>query len=69
MILLQESSDVYVWGNNEKGQLGLGTYDDEFVPRKIDFFSKQNIKISMVAAGGDLNMAASESGEGYAWPF
>jgi len=23
----------------------------------------------MIAAGGDLNLAACENGEGYAWPF
>lgn len=39
------------------------------MPKKVDFFSKQNLKIAMVTAGGDLNMAATENGEGYAWPF
>jgi hypothetical protein len=35
----------------------------------MEFFSKQNIKVGMIAAGGDLTLSACENGEGYAWPF
>eukprot|EP00347_Sterkiella_histriomuscorum_P008181 403346072 len=69
LILLNDSQDIIAWGGNERGQLGLGTYDDEFIPKRIDFFSKQGIKISGIAASGDLTLCACENGEGYAWPF
>lgn len=58
-----------VWGANEKGQLGLGTYEDEFLPKRVDFFHKQGLKVSSISAGGDLSLCSCENGEGYAWPF
>jgi alpha-tubulin suppressor-like RCC1 family protein len=39
-VLLEESQKVIVWGGNEKGQLGLGHYNDEHSPKLLDFFSK-----------------------------
>ncbi len=35
----------------------------------MDFFSKQSIRMSMLAAGGDLTISACDNGEAYAWPF
>lgn len=32
MILLEDTGDIIVWGSNEKGQLGLGHYEDVCVP-------------------------------------
>lgn len=67
-ILLEDSLKVIAWGGNEKGQLGLGHYNDEHSPKLLDFFAKQSIKVQMIAAGGDLTLSACENGEGYAWP-
>jgi len=36
-----DTQEFIVWGGNDKGQLGLGTYEDEFCPRKLDFFHKR----------------------------
>ena len=69
LLLIKETNDVIVWGNNERGQLGLGTYDDVFQPRKIDFFQRSDIKISNISANGYLNLACSEQGDAFAWPF
>lgn len=38
-------------------------------PTKLDFFSKQGLRISSVAAGGNLNLATTENGLAFAWPF
>lgn len=35
----------------------------------MDFFSKQNLRVSMIAAGGDLSICACDNGGAYAWPF
>lgn len=69
LLLIKETNEIVVWGSNDKGQLGVGHYEDIFQPQKIDFFSKNNVKIQHIAAGGNLNLASSESGEAYAWPF
>ena len=66
---MAETNELIAWGGNEKGQLGFGNYDDEYVPKKVDFFSKQGLKVSIVAAGGDLTICACDNGEAYAWPF
>lgn len=29
--------DIYVWGNNQYGQLGLGDYDNKHEPCKLEF--------------------------------
>jgi alpha-tubulin suppressor-like RCC1 family protein len=51
---------VLVWGSNERGQLGLGKYEDVFSPQKIDTFSRGDMKITQIAAGGYLNLACTE---------
>ena len=59
-----------VWGGNSKGQLGVGHYEDIFQPQKLDLFSKNGEnKAIYIAAGGDLNLFCTESGEAYAFPF
>ena len=69
LVLLQDSCELVAWGGNEKGQLGLGHYTDVHTPTKLDFFSKQGLRISSVAAGGNLNLATTENGLAFAWPF
>jgi alpha-tubulin suppressor-like RCC1 family protein len=32
MLLIQETGDIICWGGNEKGQLGLGHYQDINTP-------------------------------------
>ena len=68
---LQDAStnDLIVFGGNERGQLGLGHYKDVYEPTRLTFFSKQNLVVSSFAAGGNLNLVATETGEAFAWPF
>ena len=69
MILTQDTQELVAWGGNGKGQLGLGHYTDVSTPTKVDFFSKQGLKVSSIAAGGNLTLATTENGLAYAWPF
>lgn len=41
---------VYVWGDNSKGQLGLGHYKRALKPKMLEYFTKQAINIHQVAA-------------------
>ena len=56
---------MYSWGANDKGQLGLGTYEDACKPKKL----KQLKGIISVSCGGDLNLACSEDGQAFTWPL
>jgi len=38
-------------------------------PTRLSFFSKQNLSVSSFSAGGNLTLAACETGESFAWPF
>lgn len=69
IILTQDHSELFVWGGNERGQLGLGHYQDVFVPTKVDFFAKNKLKVTSIAAGGNLTLASCENGVAFAWPF
>lgn len=69
LILTQDNSELYTWGGNERGQLGLGHYKDVSVPTKIDFFVKNKLKVNSIAAGGNLTLASAENGLAFAWPF
>jgi len=66
-LLLDFEGNLFAWGGNERGQLGHGTYEDDHVPRRIE--GLRGLKVAQVAAGGDLNVVCTESGEGYVWPF
>jgi alpha-tubulin suppressor-like RCC1 family protein len=46
MLLIQDSGDIVCWGGNEKGQLGLGHYEDISQPQIMDSFSRAGMKIS-----------------------
>jgi alpha-tubulin suppressor-like RCC1 family protein len=39
-VLLEDSQRLVAWGSNDKGQLGLGNYEDRYQPTVIDFFSR-----------------------------
>lgn len=40
---LTTDGEVYSWGSGQFGQLGLGYFDHEKVPKKIDTISKEKI--------------------------
>ena len=35
-IAITKTNDIYVWGRNDMGQLGLGDYSDRNIPQKLD---------------------------------
>ena len=50
-------------------QLGLGHNEDENQPRLIEALSRSGMRMSMMAAGGDLSLGVSENGDAFAWPI
>jgi alpha-tubulin suppressor-like RCC1 family protein len=57
--------DVFSWGRNQNGQLGLGHTDDCNIPQKVLAF--QGVGVSMLAAGAEHTAAVTESGKLYGW--
>lgn len=66
-LALSANSEVFAWGNNEFGQLGLAA--DEFesfhTPREV-FYFKEKI-VSWLAAGSNHSLALNIEGYCYTW--
>ena len=61
----KSKKEIYSWGENEYGQLGLGDKYDRDTPQKIMFDFKS--RIIFISCGVDYTMAVTESGEIYGW--
>ncbi len=62
-VLLNEAGEVYVWGDNSFGQLGIGSASNKEIPVKVEGLED----IVMVSAGAYHTLALTRSGEVYAW--
>jgi predicted nucleic acid-binding Zn ribbon protein len=60
---LTEEGDVYAWGSNGCGELGLGDTEDRLTPTKVPGLGR----VRAIAAGGGHSLALTESGEVYTW--
>lgn len=55
-------NQLYVWGNNNRGQLGLGDYNHRFSPQEVIFES-----VVSVSCGGTHTIALTLDGLVYVW--
>ena len=65
-LCVTEGGLLWAWGNNNKGQCGLGTdIDHSSEPRLLT--SLKNEKIASIAAGAEHSLAITTTGEVYSW--
>ena len=57
---------IFSWGDNENGQLGLGS-DKSFSKEQNEVKALSNLPIYMIAAGGSHSFALTISGTLFAW--
>lgn len=59
--------ELYMWGNNSNGQLGLGKKAASVVyaPTKVECLSK--VRIKMAALGAEHSIAITDNGEALSW--
>lgn len=62
-LIVSQRGDIYAFGRNHKGQLGLGTTADTNVPTFVAALTRA----STVAAGEDHSAATTQMGEVYTW--
>jgi alpha-tubulin suppressor-like RCC1 family protein len=65
VIAITNENKVYIWGFNNSGQLGDGTYDDCFVPQLLNELKDENI--TTVCCGDWHSLALTSNGKVYAW--
>ena len=63
--IITEQGELYLWGNNEQFQLGLGHKEYVNVPTLVSFERQE--KISSVALGLFHSIALMNNGSVYAW--
>ncbi|WP_167748960.1 hypothetical protein [Cellulomonas sp. HD19AZ1] len=64
-MVLTSTGDVYAWGANRYGQLGIGTKTTALTPVRMSF--PGGAKIAGIARGGTTGYAFSDAGTLYAW--
>jgi hypothetical protein len=65
VIAITNDNKVYIWGFNNFGQLGNGTYNDCFVPHLLNELKDENI--TNVCCGVGHSLALTSNGKVYAW--
>jgi len=64
---LSAEGAIYSWGFGKDGALGHSNFDSCPIPAKIDFFTKNNIKIEKIATGMNFCLALSADKKLYSW--
>ncbi|CAD6229421.1 GSCOCG00006584001-RA-CDS [Cotesia congregata] len=64
-VAVTNNGEVYAWGNNSVGQLGVGTYINQLSPQKVTGLT--GIVIAKVVCGYSHTMALSDEGDVYVW--
>ncbi len=62
-LALNSSGEIYAWGENQNGRLGIGSQTDQDTPVKLDDIS--NVKA--ISAGAGHVLALLSDGDVYAW--
>jgi len=64
---LDKIGNVYVWGSNVTGKLGIGEDGVEFIlePRHIDSFNGE--RVVKIVCGGEHSVALTDRGDIWAW--
>lgn len=61
----KNTNEIYCWGNNNYGQLGLGDFYHVKIPTKMTFLFISPIK--QIACGSQHTLAICENNEIFSW--
>ena len=65
VLAITEKGEVFSWGNNDYGQLGLGHNNHCNTPQLVEFFNEKQIK--NIISGSNHVLAMTEEGEVFSW--
>ncbi|XP_068123256.1 RCC1 and BTB domain-containing protein 1 isoform X2 [Hyperolius riggenbachi] len=66
-LALSWEGEVFAWGYNNCGQIGMGTTTNQPVPRRVS--AQMQCKAVAIAAGPTSSMAITENGQLYGWGY
>jgi len=68
---LTEEGQLYMWGKNRYGELGIGNNEDYtyLKPQLVNYFTKRDIKIKKFCCSDFNTIALSEDGDVYTWGY
>lgn len=62
-LVLDRKQNLFSFGNNEFGQLGIGTFDNQYSPQRVVLEGQ----VIAIASGGRHCMALTDTGRLFAW--
>ncbi|XP_070397381.1 uncharacterized protein [Dermacentor albipictus] len=65
-LLLTRDGEIFAWGRNTEGQLGLGNRKDQKSPQLVSHLSQRS-KVAQVSCGRDFSLALDTQGKLWAW--
>eukprot|EP00164_Ancoracysta_twista_P014131 GFYU01022881.1.p1 GENE.GFYU01022881.1~~GFYU01022881.1.p1 ORF type:complete len:970 (-),score=233.91 GFYU01022881.1:90-2999(-) len=66
-LALSDLGHIYSWGRGNEGQLGHGSLDSEWTPRRIQSAGVHDVRFAKIAAGVNVSAGLTEGGEVYIW--
>jgi len=64
---LTENGEVFTWGYGKDGSLGHGNGDNVDLPKEVEYFKKNNIKIEKIECGDYFSLCLSSDGQLYSF--
>jgi alpha-tubulin suppressor-like RCC1 family protein len=64
-LALTNYGEVYAWGLNLCGQIGIGSEEVQLIPKKVNGFNDE--KVVMISCGYNHSLALTESGRVFFW--
>ena len=67
-LALDSEGQVWAWGYNSNGELGIGSYSSQVVPMPVQTTAEETLAdISAISAGGYESLALDQDGRIWAW--
>lgn len=71
-VVLTDNGEVFVWGKNDEGQLGIpndphSKYQLFLSPQKLGFFTEIDNKVKFITSSMGFNYAMTDSNQIYSW--
>lgn len=64
-LVATDEGELFTFGRNSNGQLGLGSMVDSLIPQKVEALAGK--KVTGVAAGAEHSVICTDTGEVWAW--